>query len=199
MAEATARQRASIAISFAVQAAMIAALLGVPALESTHHAQSVSAEPAPVPAGVAIPQGASRGPATRLTLTVWIDGVPNAVQVPTRGPGTLPIRVNYIPPGEAARVVVTFPSIRLGFAAMPVWFAVAPASAVDRQLPQLGASQGSTIPLQSQSLTTTLGMSSYQFSVPAADLRPGDFPIIVMSFQDEGQLVAYGIAQLHAP
>jgi hypothetical protein len=205
MTRAAARRRAAIVISIGVQAALIAAILAIPALRSTHHAQAVRAVPTAVPQ----PPGASYGPGnpiypTGLTLSVRIDGVDNVVGIPTREPGTLPVRVNYIPPGKAARVTVTFPPIRLGLGEITnIWFAVAPASAADHQLPQLGDYQETMIPLQSTDVPT-IGVRMYQFTVPAADLRPGDFPIIVMGIPDvmaitPGQSFMYGIAQLNAP
>jgi hypothetical protein len=202
MTGATARQRASIAISFGVQAALIAAILAIPG--STRHAQAVRAGSAPVitaaPNPLPAPSPATSAYPMRLTLRVLIDGADNAVELPTSWGGVAPMRVNYIPPGRDARVAILFNYVKPGSpAATNAWFAIAPASAVDHQLPQLGAFQGSMIRLQSTARWWSTGVRWYLFDVPAAELQAGDFPIIVMGAQEGGHQVMYGIAQLHAP
>jgi hypothetical protein len=203
MTRAAARRRAAIVISIGVQAALIAAILAVPALRSTHHAQAARAVPAPVPTVAAQPAPATTTYPMRLALRVMIDGADNAVDLPSRRAGTLPIRLNFSPPGQPARVVVMFGNpgqLNPGQAPVTnVWFAIAPASAFDHQLPSLGASQGSMIRLKSTARQWSPGVSWFLFTIPAADLQPSSYPIVVMGAQEGSHQVTYGIAQLHVP
>jgi len=43
------------------------------------------------------------------------------------------------------------------------------------------------------------GVTTFTFTVPAADLRRGDFPIIVMGAQEGSHQVTYGLMQLQTP
>jgi hypothetical protein len=203
MTRTATRRRAAIAISFGVQAALIAAILAVPTLGSARHAQAVRAGPAAAPPSATSVAPATSGYPMRLTLRVLIDGADNAVALPGRMAGILPIRLNYIPPGQPARVVVMFANpgqLNPGQAPVTnVWFAIAPASAFDHQLPSLGASQGSMIRLKSTARQLSPGVSWFLFTIPAADLQLSSYPIVVMGVQEGSHQVSYGIAQLHTP
>src|SRR5215469_11715640 len=98
------RRRAAIAISFGIQAVMIAALFGVP-LEATHHSQAVSSVPVPVPQTLPPATAAAvPGPVMypmRLFLMVKVDGGNYPLELPWVGPQPDPARV---PAGKAETV-----------------------------------------------------------------------------------------------
>jgi hypothetical protein len=98
MTGAPARQRASIAISFGVQAAMIAALLGARPPESAPPVQAARATP-PSAAAPATPVSSMR-------LVIMV-GTEYSFELP---PGRAVPPHAYAPPGRDFRVVVTIVS-----------------------------------------------------------------------------------------
>jgi len=196
MTGATARQRAAITISFGVQAALVAALLGVPALESTHHAQAARAVPA---AELPSSGSGSYGPALypmHLSLREQVGGgaypAVRTDEVPW-GWAAPPYLV-YVPAGMAEPVTITVTNPEPVSAV--VWFAVAPATSKDLQGTQLGISPGHPFLMKTVERGLPTGEETFSFTVPAADLRPGSFPVIVMGAQEGSHQVTYDLIQL---
>jgi hypothetical protein len=201
MTRVTTRWRAAIAIAFGVQAAVVAALFGVPALESAHHAQAERA----VPTAVAQPQPAPAQPqpvpassAYPLNFRVTVEdlGWLTTVELP-RG-SAVPQDVEYVVPGRdyLTTIVVYNPG---PVTATNAWFAIAPSSVRYAYVAHAGVSLGSTFQVMSRARWLPPGVTTFKFTVPAADLRPGDFPIIVMGAQEGSRQVTYGIMQLQTP
>jgi hypothetical protein len=189
MTGASARQRASIAISFGVQAAMIAALLGVRPLESAHPVQAARAAP---PSATAV---APATPVSSMRLVIML-GLEYGFELP---PGRAVPPHAYAPPGRDFRVVVTIVSPGR-YSATNAWFAIARASGRHDQLTQ----QGTSMESMSRVKPTVLpplppGMPRFLIIVPAADLQHDSSASIVMGVQQGSRQVTYGIAQLNVP
>jgi hypothetical protein len=129
----------------------------------------------------------------RLSLVMHIGGGQHVIQLPEGW--ALPPQLVYVPPGRAELVTVTVANPGPGTAAN-VWFAIAPASVVDDQVTQLGISLGSTFWVQARASLLPPGVSRFAFTVPAADLQHGSFPVIVMGAQEGWHQVTYGLVQL---
>jgi hypothetical protein len=200
MSGAAARRRASIVISFGLQAAMIAALLAVLAPDSAPRPQAVQAVPQPssAPPSSAPPAPATLAPAPgvypmRLSLLMHIGGGEHVVTLPQGW--AEPPELVYVPLGRTEKVTVAVANPGPG-TATSAWFAIAPSSVLDDQVTQLGISLGSTFWVEARASELRPGVSRFMFTVPAADLQPGSFPVIVMGAQEGYHQVTYGLVQL---
>jgi hypothetical protein len=187
MTGATARQRAAITISFGLQAALIAALLGIPASDSAHHAQAARAGPAAEP-----PVGATLS-STHLSLREQIGGgaFPAVRTDEIPWVWAAPPYLVYVPPGMAEPVTITVTNPGPA-PASNVWFALAP----DDQVTQPGLPMIHIFPVMSKVSLLPPGVTTFRFTVPAADLRRGSFPIIVMGVQEGSTQATYALIQL---
>jgi hypothetical protein len=129
----------------------------------------------------------------RMSLVMHIDGGQHVTGLP-QGWAEPPQPV-YVPAGRDAIVTLTVANPGPG-TATNVWFAIAPASALDDQVTQLGISLGSTFWVQARTSLLRPGVSRFAFTVPAADLQHGSFPVIVMGAQEGSNQVTYGLVQL---
>lgn len=174
---------------------MIAALLGVRPLESTHPVQAARAAP---PSATAV---APASPVSSMRLVIML-GVEYSFELP---PGRAVPPHAYAPPGRDFRVVVTI--VNPGrYSAANAWFAIARASGRHDQLTRQGISMESMSRVKPTILTPLSpgvpgmpGMPRFLIIVPAADLQHDSSASIVIGVRQGSRQATYGIAQLDVP